>query len=159
MITVFILSSDGTSNIMSDIASSIIERSPLAPVFLSIALSAIASIASSSNSSFTPSNANKALYCFISAFFGSVRIVISVFLSSLSSLAKTGSLPINSGINPNLSKSCGISLPSNSLMLDSFLLEICAPNPKPCLPVLEPIIFSIPSKAPPHINKIFVVSI
>ena len=59
----------------------------------------------------------------------------------------------------NYAKSCGISLPSNSLMLDSFLLEICAPNPKPCLPVLEPIIFSIPSKAPPHINKIFVVSI
>ena len=41
---------EGISNIMSLIISSIIERNPLAPVFLSIAFSTICSNASSSNS-------------------------------------------------------------------------------------------------------------
>ena len=49
---------DGISNIISLIISSIIERSPLAPVFLSIALSTIASIASGSNTNSTSSISN-----------------------------------------------------------------------------------------------------
>ena len=63
-----ILGFDGISNIISLIMSSIIERSPLAPVFLAIALSAINSNASSSNSNSTPSYSNSFLYCFTNRF-------------------------------------------------------------------------------------------
>ena len=94
---------DGISNIMSLIISSIIERSPLAPVFLSIALSTIASNASFSNSSSTLSSLNSFLYCFTIAFFGFVTISISVSLSSSLNVATIGSLPTNSGISPNFS--------------------------------------------------------
>ena len=107
---------DGISYIISLIISSIIERKPLAPVFLSIALSTIASNASLVNSNSTPSNSSSFLYCFTKAFFGSVAIFIKASLSNSSSVAIIGNLPINSGINPNFSKSCG----NNSLNTSSF---------------------------------------
>ena len=87
--------------------SSIIDRSPLAPVFLSIALSTIAINASWSNSSSTPSNSNNFLYCFTNAFLGFVTISINASLSNSWSVAIIGNLPTNSGINPNFNKSCG----------------------------------------------------
>ena len=53
-----------------------IARRPRAPVPRRIAWSAMASRASSVNSSSTPSSSNIRWYCLTSAFFGSVRIVI-----------------------------------------------------------------------------------
>ena len=90
---------------ISLIISSIIERSPLAPVFLSIALSTIASKASCSNSSSTPSSSTNLLYCFTKAFFGLVTISIKASLVNPSNVATIGNLPTNSGINPNFNKS------------------------------------------------------
>ena len=101
---------------MSLIISSIIERKPLAPVFLSIALSTIAFSASGSNSSSTPSSSRSFLYCLTRAFLGSVTILINASLSNSCRVAIIGSLPTNSGIKPNFNKSCGKSC-SNILYL------------------------------------------
>lgn len=150
---------EGISNIISLIVSSIIERNPLAPVFLSIALSTIASKASCLNTSSTPSISNNFLYCFINEFFGSTSIFIKASLSKSFRLAIIGNLPINSGINPNFSKSCGNNSLKISYLLISFLLFICVPNPIAFSPVLSLMIFSNPSKAPPQIIKIFSVLI
>jgi len=149
----------GTSNIISLIISSIIERSPLAPVFLSIALSTIAFNASCSNSNSTPSNSNNFLYCFVNAFFGFVTIFTKASLSNSLNVAIIGSLPTNSGINPNFNKSCGNNSSNILYLSSSFLLSICAPNPIAFLPTLSFIILSNPSNAPPHINNMFDVSI
>ena len=139
--------------------SSIIERSPLAPVFLSIALSTIAFNASFSNSNSTPSNSNNFLYCFVNAFFGFVTIFTKASLSNSLSVAIIGSLPTNSGINPNFNKSCGNNSSNILYLSNSFLLSICAPNPIAFFPTLSFIILSNPSNAPPHINNILDVSI
>ena len=88
-----ILGFDGISNIISVIIFSIIERKPLAPVFNSIALSTIASIASSLNSNSTPSISNNFLYCFTNEFLGSVTICFSAVLSNSFIVARIGSLP------------------------------------------------------------------
>ena len=143
---------------MSLIISSIIDLSPLAPVFLSIALSTISSNALSSNSSSTSSIWNSFLYCFTNAFFGFVTISINAFLSNSSSVAIIGKRPTNSGINPNFSKSCGNICLKISLLFKSLLLSITAPKPIDFLPILSFTIFSNPSKAPPQINNIFEVS-
>ena len=144
---------------MSLIISSIIERNPLAPVFLSIAFSTIAFKASSSNSNSTPSISNNFVYCFTNAFFGSFNIFIKASLSKSFSVATIGSLPINSGISPNFNKSCGNNSWNISYLFMSFGLSIFVPKPIAFWPVLSFIIFSKPSKAPPHINKIFSVFI
>lgn len=70
-----ILSSDGISYITSIIAFSIIERSPLAPVFLSRLFLAIALTASSVISNWTSSYSKSFLYCLTRAFLGSVMIL------------------------------------------------------------------------------------
>ena len=92
---------------MSLIISSIIALNPLAPVFLSIALSTIDSNASFSKSNSTLSYLNNFLYCFTSEFLGSVIIFIKDSLSSSLNVVTIGNLPTNSGINPNFNKSCG----------------------------------------------------
>ena len=92
----------GTSYITWRRTSSMIARRPRAPVPRSIAWSAIASMASSVNSSSTPSISKSFWYCLTSALRGSVRIWTSASWSSLSTLAMTGSRPMNSGIRPNL---------------------------------------------------------
>jgi len=144
---------------ISLIMFSIIERKPLAPVFLSIALSTIASKASCSNINSTSSISSNFLYCFTKAFFGSVVIFINASLFSSFSVAIIGNLPINSGIIPNFNKSCG-KICSNTLNLSiSFLLWISAPNPIAFLPILSFMMFSNPSNAPPQINNIFDVFI
>ena len=155
----FTLSSDGTSNIASIIIDSIIARSPLAPVFLSTERFATAAMASSSNDSFTLSNSNNFLYCFVIAFLGSTRILFSASSSSKSSATLTGSLPISSGIMPNLTKSSGSTWRNKSPIFSSLFVEISALKPMDFLPIRVPIIFSRPSNAPPQINNIFVVSI
>ena len=102
--------------------SSIIERKPLAPVFLSIALSTIASSASCSNSNSTLSYSNNFLYCFTKEFLGSTSIFTNASLSRSFRVAIIGNLPINSGINPNFSKSCGNSSLNVSYLFISFSL-------------------------------------
>ena len=57
-VQLLIVLSDGIVNIRSIIVSSIMERSPLAPVFLEMVFSAIAFTASSSNFRSTPSSSN-----------------------------------------------------------------------------------------------------
>ena len=84
-----------------------IARRPRAPVPRSIALSAIASMASSVNSSSTSSSSKSFWYCLTSALRGSVRIWTRAARSSLLTLAISGSRPMNSGIRPNLVRSSG----------------------------------------------------
>ena len=66
---------DGISYIISIIDDSSIDRNPLAPAPRIIAWSTTSFIAQSVNSKLTPSNLNSFLYCFINAFFGSVKIL------------------------------------------------------------------------------------
>ena len=136
-----------------------IARRPRAPVFLSSALSTIASSASLSNSRLTPSNSNSFLYCFTSAFFGSHKIRIIASLSNISSVTVTGTRPINSGMSPNFTKSCGSTCFNTSPTLYSSLACTSALNPMDFWSRRVSMIFSNPSKAPPQINKILVVSI
>ena len=82
---------------------------------------------------------------------------MSAFSSKSSNEANIGNLPINSGINPNFSKSSG-STPDN--ISEKFLVSgilTLALNPIPAvIPLLE-IIFSKPLNAPPQINNILEV--
>src|SRR5262245_18860964 len=98
----------GTSYITLRSTSSMIARRPRASVPRNIAWSAIASIASSPNSSSTPSRSNSRAYCFTSALRGWVRISISASRSSESTVAMTGRRPMNSGIRPYFSRSSGM---------------------------------------------------
>jgi hypothetical protein len=128
-------------------------------VFLSIALSTITSKASGSNSKSTPSNSINFLYCLIRAFLGLLTISIKASFVNPSNVATIGSLPTNSGISPNFNKSCGNNCLNISVLFISFLLSILAPKPIVLVPILSLIMLSKPSKAPPHINNIFDVSI
>ena len=136
-----------------------IERSPLAPVFLAIAFSAIASKASSVNLSSTPSISNNFWYCFTNALLGSVRIFTRASLSNGFRDTLTGTRPMNSGINPNFTKSSGRTCFNKTPTSFLRCSIISAWKPIDFFPIRFSIIFSRPSKAPPQINKIFVVSI
>ncbi len=153
------LLSEGMRYIRSSITASMMARSPLAPVFLSSALSAIASTASSENSSPTPSSSNSFVYCLIREFFGSFKIRISASLSSASSETVIGTRPINSGIRPNLTKSCGSACLNASPTLSSVFDFTSELKPIDDVSIRLSMIFSNPSNAPPHIKRIFVVSI
>ena len=74
----------------------------------------MASMASAVNSSSTPSSSKSFWYCLTSALRGSVRICTSASLSSLLTLAISGSRPMNSGIRPNLVRSSGRTWASRS---------------------------------------------
>ena len=119
----------GISYIIGLMNSSTIERSPRAPVSRSIAFLAMARSASSLNSRITSSSAKRYSYCFVSAFLGSVKICTKAFSSRLSSVTTTGRRPINSGIRPYFSKSCGIRLCKSSSFVLSSLLCTSAPKP------------------------------
>ena len=119
----------GNSNIVSSNISSIIDLKPLAPVFLFIALSAIAFNASLAKFNFTPSISNNLQYCFVKEFLGSSKIFTKVFSSKSSKVEIIGSLPINSGINPNFNKSSGSTSFNTSPVFFSALFFIVAPNP------------------------------
>ena len=134
-------------------------RSPLAPVFLSSALSAMAFTASSVNSSPTPSSSKSLVYCFISEFLGSLSIRISASLSSASRETVIGTRPINSGINPNFTKSCGSACLNASPTLSSVFDFTSELKPIDDVSIRLSIIFSRPSNAPPQIKSILVVSI
>ena len=139
--------------------SSSIDLKPLAPVFLAIALFAILFRASSLKLRSTESISNKYLYWFTSAFLGSWRILTRASSSNSCRVLITGSLPTNSGINPNFTKSSGSTL---SMFILSISLSLAAftsaENPIPVLSVLSLITLSRPEKAPPQINRIFDVS-
>ena len=122
-------SSDGTSYITSVITSSIMARSPLAPVFLSNESFATALIASSSKLSLTPSSSRSFLYCFVIAFLGSTSILSRASSSRRSSATFIGRRPISSGIIPNLTKSSGRTCLKRSPILSSFSVAISALNP------------------------------
>ena len=138
---------------------SMIARSPRAPVFLFSVVSATAIRASRSNSSFTPSSSRSFWYCFTIALFGSVKMRINASLSSRSSVTVTGSLPISSGISPNFTRSCGSTSCKSTSISYSCFSAISALKPIDFLSRRVSIILSIPSNAPPHIKRIFVVSI
>ena len=147
----------GKLNIVSRSIFSSIVLNPLAPVFLSNAFLAIDESASLVNSSFTFSKPKSFWYCLTKAFFGLVRISINASLLRSSSVAITGNLPTNSGIRPNFKRSSV----SSFLRIDPIFFEDLSfsltSNPMLDLSPLLDIILSI-QKAPPHINKIFVVS-
>ena len=98
-------SCDGSVYIKSSINSSIIDLRALAPVFLLKASLAIASTDAGSKFNSTLSILNKVLNCFTRASLGSVRIDSRVSLVRRSNTAHTGILPMNSGINPYLTRS------------------------------------------------------
>ena len=135
-----------------------IDLKPRAPVlramaFLAMALSAFGRISSS-----TPSMSNKAWYCLTRALFGSVRIWTKAASSNWVKVATTGKRPINSGIKPNLIKSSVWTSLRSSEMERSSLPRTCAPKPIPAVTVRCWMTFSKPSKAPPQINRMLVVS-
>ena len=140
--------------------SSMIDLRPLAPVFLLIACFAISNRASSLKVSSTSSISNRCLYWLTNAFFGSFKILTRALSSSSCRFDITGNLPTNSGISPYLTKSSGSKL-SISDEIDCTFEDVftSAPKPIPILLVLWSITLSKPEKAPPHINRIFEVSI
>ena len=157
--TIFCMSfCPGRSNIVSNKISSIMDLRPLAPVFLSNAFWEIALRASLEKSNVTSSISKSLLYCFKRAFFGFVRISTSASWSRSPNVAKTGSLPINSGIKPYLIRSSGSTSRRISPAIRPSGSLTSAPKPieDPCF--LSEIILSSPEKAPPQINKIFDVS-
>ncbi len=148
----------GRSYITSSSTSSRMARRPRAPVPRNSACSATASRASGVNSSSTLSSAKTRSYCFVSAFFGSIRICTSASLNSGATALTTGRRPMNSGMRPNLMRSSGstwrrISPSSRSLRCTS------ARKPMPRLPMRPSISLSNPAKAPPQMKRMFVVSI
>ena len=133
------------------------ERSALAPVFFSRAFSAIASIASSSNSSLTSSSSRSFSYCLSMAFLGSLRILTSISLSRASSVNTTGRRPRNSGIMPYFLKSSIVTWETRFSTL-SYLSFKSAINPiEACLLRRSFMISSRSGKAPPQIKRIFLV--
>ena len=139
--------------------SSKIVRRPRAPVLSSMARRATALIAFGSKLKSMPSILNICTYCFVIAFFGSTKMRSNAFSSKLSNVATIGKRPTNSGIMPNLIKSCGWI--SSNLLIDSLSIFDLTSIPKPSwlAPLRSAIILSNPTNAPPQINKMFVVSI
>src|SRR4029453_17697827 len=150
---------EGSSYIVLSRTSSMIARSPRAPVARRIAWSAIASSEPSVNSSSTPSNSKNLWYWRTSAFFGLVRMSTSAGLSRLWTLVMTGSRPTNSGINPYLRRSSGSTWPRIRPMSLSSPPRTSAPTPTPGEPIRLSTIFSKPANAPPQMNSTLVVSI
>ena len=70
-----------------------------------------------------------------------------------------GRRPMNSGMRPNLSRSSGCSCAMISSLVRSLLPRTSAPKPMTFLPMRLSMILSMPSKAPPQMNSMFVVSI
>ena len=151
--------SEGISYIRSIITDSMMERRPLAPVFRSTARSAIFSMASAVNSSFTSSSSNSLWYCLVRAFFGSVRMRTRDARSRRFKETVMGTRPMNSGISPNFTRSSGSTCFKSWSMSRVLLSAMSALNPMELVEILRSTIFSRPSKAPPQMNRMLVVSI
>ena len=87
IITSFTSLIPGSLNIVFKSKASIIDLSPLAPVFLFIAFFAISKIASSLKINFALSNSKSLLYCLIKEFFGSFKIFTKELSSRSSRVA------------------------------------------------------------------------
>ena len=154
----------GKLNMRSSMSSSRIMRRPRAPTLRAMAWRAIARRASSLNFRRTFSNSNRRWYCLTIAFLGRVRISMSANSSRSSSMPTTGRRPTNSGIKPNLIRSSGWISVSNSWVrffefaMSSFSASSPVRKPSDFLPILREIILSRPTKAPPQMKRIFVVS-
>ena len=105
------------------------------------------------------SNSKKRWNWRVSAFFGSVRIVIRSSRLSWWIGATTGMRPMNSGISPYSMKSSGST--SSKLWPVSFsTAEVTsAPKPTPWLPIRCSITLSRWAKEPPQMKRMFDVSI
>ena len=147
MVQIPTLSSDGISYIISIITDSMIDRSPLAPVFRSVARCATSFNASSVE--FQLHHRFRRVSDTVLPKHFSVLFKIRKSASSIRSsrgYKETGTRPINSGIKPNFTRSCGSIIFNNLSISVSFLLTISAL--KPMEPVLRrfSMIFSRPSK-------------
>ncbi|OGL05652.1 MAG: hypothetical protein A3I03_12210 [Candidatus Rokubacteria bacterium RIFCSPLOWO2_02_FULL_68_19] len=149
---------EGSSYMTSSITSSRIARSPRAPVPRFRAFLAMATTASSVNLRRTFSRSKYFWYCFMMAFLGSRRILISAASSRSSSVAITGRRPTNSGISPYFSRSSGCARARRSPIWRSSRLRTSAPNPIPLFPTRLSMILSSPTKAPPQTKSTSVVS-
>ena len=127
---------DGNEYIKSSISSSIIDLKALAPVFLEYASFAIAETESGSKFKLTLSMLNNALNCLTKASLGSVRIDFKVSSLSGSKIAHTGILPINSGINPYLTKSSSSKFLIESLESNVFLGSVFSRSDEVVKPIL-----------------------
>src|SRR6516225_1208904 len=148
----------GRSNMVSSRIPSMIERRPRAPVLRSMALRAIAPSASSASVRSIDSISNSRWYCFTSAFLGWVRMSLSEGSSRSSSVATTGSRPTNSGIKPYFNRSSGSTSRKISPALRSSGAITLALKPIEAARPRAEMIFSSPLKAPPHTNRMSVVS-
>src|SRR5580658_7723588 len=138
---------------------SMIERRPRAPVLRSIALQAMAPSASSAKVRSMLSISNSRWYCLTRAFFGSSRMRLSVGSSRSPRVATTGRRPTNSGIRPYFNRSSGSTSRKISPVLRSSGPATMAPKPIEVERPRAEMIFSRPPKAPPHTNRMLVVSI
>ena len=101
--------------------------------------------------------ANSFSYCLISAFLGSVRMRRKASLSKGSSEVIMGKRPMISGISPNFFRSAGEMCLSTSSLATSERSPFLKPTARLCM--RREMIFSMPSKAPPQMNRILRVSI
>ncbi|OPZ66569.1 MAG: hypothetical protein BWY84_00115 [Candidatus Aerophobetes bacterium ADurb.Bin490] len=120
---------EGTSYIMSIMMFSMMERSPLAPISFFIVSSATASAASSVNTNLTPSSLSIFSYWEIMEFLGSFKTLTRSSLVSSDSAATTGTLPINSGMIPNLIRSAGRTCESAPYFVTSCFSAPSLPYP------------------------------
>ena len=122
-----------------------------------MALPTIKSSTSFSIISSMPSSSNKRLYCLSNEFLGSVKMLRKIPASSGSRCVTTGSLPSNSGMSPKLFKSCAL-INWSKFFLAFSCSSLFTLKPMALVLIRLAITLSIPSKAPPQINKIFLVS-
>ena len=159
MVTLTTSGSEGTSYIIRVMTSSRMARRPRAPMPRSTARPATASRASGVNSRSTSSYSINFRYCFTREFLGSVRICTICSRPRDRSVVITGRRPTSSGMMPNFSRSWGWISLSSWPTSRSFLLWISAPKPMERLSRRLSMILSMPSKAPPQMNRMFFVSI
>ena len=119
----------------------------------------MASRASSVKTRSTLSIPSRALYCLTRLFLGSFRTRTRVASSRSSSTVMTGRRPISSGIRPNLTRSWGSTLRSRAFWAAEEVSFRLLPKPRAELSVRRWMYLSSPSKAPPQMNRMLVVSI
>src|SRR5271166_4054115 len=149
----------GSSNMMSSMISSTIDRRPRAPVSLALAILAISRRASLVNSTSAPSMSKKRLYCLTRAFLGSVMIWTRASTSRGIRGQITGSRPMNSGIKPNSSRSSEVTLPRSSPSSMCCSAWDWLPKPMVLRPTRRAMMCSSPTKVPPQMNRTLLVSI
>mmetsp|Transcript_9916 Transcript_9916/g.34569 ORF Transcript_9916/g.34569 Transcript_9916/m.34569 type:complete len:308 (+) Transcript_9916:1594-2517(+) len=134
-------------------------RSPLAPVPCARTFRASAMSAPRVKCSSVLSMRNCCLNCLVMAFLGSVSTATRS--SSVSSLrvASTGNRPTNSGIRPCLMRSVLSTLSSASLSGLASLAHTFSPKPMEPTLAREATVLSSPTKAPPHMKRMSLVSI